>query len=112
MTLKDATRLVCAWRTTILTDERRDCLSLWVLRGGLVVLMTGWLVTSIAGQADLRSEAVGIARLEERMTAVERRSDSLDKRFDGLDTWLRGIFPGLAIQMAYQALQVGKKGGR
>lgn len=100
------------WRERTLTDTRRDCLSRWVLRGGLGVLMTGWLVVSIAGQADVHSEAVGIARLEERMAAVERRNDAFDKRFDSLDVWLRGIFAGIAIQIAVQALQGGKKGGK
>lgn len=95
-----------------LTDARRDCLSKWLLRSGLIALMAGWLMTSLAGQGDVRSEVVGIARLEERMTALEHRSDSFDKRFDSLDTWLRGIFAGIVIQIAYQALQFGKKGGR
>lgn len=97
-----------------MTDERRECLSKWVLRGGLAVLMAGWVVVSIAAQMEKQRDqsAVDIARVEERLTAVERRSDSFDKRFDGLDTWLRGIFGALVVQITHQALQYGKKGGR
>lgn len=78
----------------------------------MVVLMSGWLVSSIAGQTELHSEAIGIARLEERMTAVEHRSDGFDKRFDDLDTWQRGIFGGILLLIGERALQYGKKAGK
>lgn len=102
-------RWYLAWRRETLTDARRECLSRWVLRLGLVIMLAGWVASTARGQ----SQDTINATLSERVRATEFRVDQTERHLDAIDEkmWygLAGIFSILVAQIVQLGVAKGAK---
>lgn len=88
-----------------MTDEKRNCMSLWILRSTLAFMVTGCLVSAVAGQ----SQDFVNATATERMNAADRRISVVEARLDRLDDKLMAGLVGLVANLAVHLLQLGRK---
>lgn len=94
-----------AWRARTLTDERRNCLSKWVLRLGVTVMLAGWVVSTAQGQ---QSQDTINATLAERMRAAEQRMDTTERHLDAIDSKMWYGLAGIFSILVTQVLQLSK----
>jgi hypothetical protein len=98
-----ALRWYLTWREQTLTEERRNCLSKWLLRVCLAALIVGFVVDRVSGQSQDAINATVQARLE----ASSLRSEMLEKRIDRIDNLLQFGLLGVFGNLVAHLLQLG-----
>jgi hypothetical protein len=98
-----ALRWYLTWREQTLTEERRNCLSTWLLRICLAGLLFGFVVDRVSGQSQDAINATVQARLE----ANTLREELIEKRIDRIENLLQFGLLGVFGNLLAHLLQLG-----